>query len=200
METLETPTSGRFAEALAYAARLHSTQSRKGTQVPYIAHLMAVAALVFEHGGSEDEAIGGLLHDAAEDQGGHETLEAIRHAFGNEVANIVEACTDTFEDPRPVWKPRKEAYVASIATKSPSAVLVSACDKLHNSRSILADLKTDPNVWDRFNAEKHDTLWYYQALCQAFVTRVEDPAMPHQFRQLVDELECVVAELVADSQ
>ena len=100
----------RFDEAFHYGHRLHRTQTRKGTPIPYISHLMTVAALVVEHGGDEDQAIGALLHDAAEDQGGVGTLEDIRRRFGDAVAEIVSDCTDAWTEPKPDWRARKEAY------------------------------------------------------------------------------------------
>lgn len=104
----------RFDNAFHCAHRLHRTQTRKGTTIPYVSHLMAVAALVVEHGGSEDQAIGALLHDAAEDQGGAKTLEDIRGRFGDAVAEIVYDCTDAWTEPKPDWRPRKEAYLGKL--------------------------------------------------------------------------------------
>src|SRR5947199_8691848 len=129
----------RFEEALIYATRLHASQSRKGSTTPYIAHLLAVTALVLENGGNEDEAIAALLHDAIEDQGGASTREEIRRHFGDAVVAIVDGCTDTEVMPKPPWRGRKEAYIAHIRHASPSVRLVSAADKLHNARTILAD-------------------------------------------------------------
>src|SRR6202165_1818736 len=104
--------TGRYDEAFRYAHELHSNQKRKGTSIPYISHLMIVSALVIENGGTEDQAIGALLHDAAEDQGGTKTLNEVRRRFGDVVAEIVSDCTDAWDDPKPLWKPRKEAYLA----------------------------------------------------------------------------------------
>ena len=101
----------RFDSAFRYAHRLHREQTRKGTTTPYISHLMSVAALVIEHGGNEDQAIAALLHDAAEDQGGEATLAKIRRTFGPAVAAIVSDCTDAWTEPKPSWRPRKEAYL-----------------------------------------------------------------------------------------
>ncbi len=116
----ETPLlSPRFALALQFANEIHATQQRKGAGAPYISHLMAVSASVLEYGGGETEAIAALLHDAAEDCGGRPMLEAIRVMFGDAVADIVEACTDAMEEPKPAWGPRKEAYVAHLAGASP---------------------------------------------------------------------------------
>src|SRR4029078_1161990 len=130
-----------FDEALAYAARLHAGQTRKGTEAPYIAHLLAVTALALEHGASEDEAIAALLHDAVEDQGGRPTLERIRRRFGDEVAAIVEGCNDTDENHKPPWRARKERDITHLR-QAPSAVrLVAAADKLHNAHSVLAEYK-----------------------------------------------------------
>lgn len=163
------PYGEKFEEALVYAARVHRDQTRKGTSIPYVTHLMAVAAIVGENGGTEDEVIAGLLHDAPEDAGGEERLEDIRERFGDGVAEIVAGCTDTFENPKPAWRPRKEAYVAHVRRASPSVRLVSAADKLHNARSILADLRASgDDLWDRFTGGKEGTLWYYRALVEAF--------------------------------
>ena len=117
----------RFDDAFHYAHSLHHNQTRKGTSIPYISHLMSVAALVIEHGGSEDQAIAALLHDAAEDQGGAETLAEIRKRFGDSVADIVSDCTDSWTDPKPDWLPRKEAYLASLSKKPEQ------CDTKHHA-------------------------------------------------------------------
>ena len=120
--------SPKFALALQFANEIHGTQSRKGLGAPYISHLMAVSAMVLERGGNETEAIAALLHDAAEDCGGRPMLDTVGVLFGPEVAAIVEACTDTMEEPKPAWKPRKVAYVAHLAAASPSVKLVAGCD------------------------------------------------------------------------
>ena len=127
----------RFDEALAYARMAHGFQKRKGSGIPYIAHLLEVSSLVLLHGGDEDEAIAGLLHDAPEDAGGRPRLEDIRATFGDRVAEIVDGCTDTYDQPKPAWRPRKEAYLVRIPDLSPSARLVSAADKYANARALL---------------------------------------------------------------
>src|SRR5437588_8327976 len=129
--------STRFEEALVFATQLHREQTRKGTRIPYIAHLLGVTSIVLEHGGNEDEAIAALLHDAIEDQGGASTREEIRRQFGDRVVEIVDGCTDTDVMPKPPWRARKEAYLAHIIEATPSVRLVSAADKLHNARAIL---------------------------------------------------------------
>lgn len=164
--TILTP---RFDDALVFARRIHAEQVRKGTSVPYAAHLLGVTALVLEHGGTEDEAIAALLHDAVEDQGGLAVLEQIRQRFGDTVASIVEGCTDAAVNPKPPWKARKQAYIRHLAETSPSVRLVSAADKLHNARAILADYRNiGEELWPRFNGGKDGTLWYYRALVDAF--------------------------------
>ena len=161
--------SPKFETALVYATQIHAHQMRKGTKIPYVSHLLAVASLVLEYGGDEDAAIGALLHDAGEDAGGIERVDDIRAQFGTRVADIVDACTDTYEEPKPEWKPRKVDYIAKIANKSADARLVSAADKLHNARAILRDhRRIGENLWSRFNGEKDGTLWYYDALVRAF--------------------------------
>ncbi|WP_298826539.1 HD domain-containing protein [uncultured Piscinibacter sp.] len=175
----------RYADALQLARKLHDGQFRKGTMIPYVSHLIAVSSLALEHGANEDEAIAALLHDAVEDAGGKPTLALIRARFGEAVADIVEGCTDSYEEPKPDWRPRKEAYLAHLAQASRSVRLVSASDKLHNARSILADLRVQgPSLWTRFRAGKEGSLWYYRALVRAFVS--------HGRTAIVDELDRTV--------
>ncbi len=180
--------STRFEEALIFATRLHARQVRKGTSVPYVAHLLAVASLVLEQGGDEDQTIAALLHDAAEDQGGRSTLDEIRRRFGARVAEIVEGCTDSFTFLKPPWRKRKEAYLAHLPQASAAVRLVSAADKLHNARTILADYRQlGEAVWRRFNGGREGTLWYYRTLVEAFQAGESFP--------LVEELDRVVSEL-----
>src|SRR5215831_5244587 len=141
----------RFDEAFQYAHGLHRTQTRKGTTVPYISHLMAVAALVIEHGGDEDQAIAALLHDAAEDQGGLATLGDIERRFGAKVAEIVSDCSDACTEPKPEWRARKKAYLAKLSTKPKCSLLVSLADKVHNAEAILYDYRVlGDRLWARF--------------------------------------------------
>jgi GTP pyrophosphokinase len=178
----------RFTAAFTYAAELHGDQVRKGSGVPYIAHLMSVAALALENGADEDEAIAALLHDAVEDQGGDATREEIHRRFGKNVTEIVNGLTDTDTWPKPPWRQRKEAYIAHLANASPSVLLVSICDKLHNAASILRDYKRlGEDLWPRFRGGKDGTLWYYGSLVTAFREYFNSP--------LVDELDKVVTEL-----
>jgi (p)ppGpp synthase/HD superfamily hydrolase len=144
--------TSRYDDAFRYAHELHRTQTRKGTAIPYIAHLMTVSALVAEHGGNEDQAIGALLHDAAEDQGGEATLNEIRARFGDAVAEIVSDCTDSWDEPKPDWQPRKEAYLAKLPAKPSQSLLVSLADKTHNAEAILFDYRVlGDELWARFN-------------------------------------------------
>ncbi len=183
----------RFDEALAYASRLHRAQPRKGTRGPYVSHLLAVAAIALENGADEDQAIAALLHDAVEDQGGLEQLEAIRTRFGEGVAAIVADCTDTHEEPKPDWHPRKEAYIASLAHKPARSLAVSLADKTHNATAINADLRAHGEaVWSRFTGGKSGTLWYYRALATAF--RAHAPGIAaERFAREVDEMEELAA-------
>lgn len=160
--------SSRVIDAFAFAFDLHKEQVRKGSGVPYVTHLMAVSASVGGHGGSEDQVIGGLLHDAAEDQGGHAVLERIRDRFGATVAEYVAACSDSLETPKPPWFERKQNYIASLRLKSPEIRMIVAADKLHNARSIISDLRSIGNeVWKRFQQGRDDTLWYYREVLDA---------------------------------
>lgn len=184
------PYGEKFESALLYATQLHRYQERKGSGVPYVTHLLAVASIVGENDGTEDEVVAALLHDAPEDMGGEERLEDIRKRYGATVAGIVEGCTDTYEDPKPAWRPRKERYIAHVAGAPRSVRLVSAADKLHNARSILADLRAiGEELWGRFTGNKDGTLWYYRALTEAYKKTGNDP--------LVEELDRVVGEIEA---
>ncbi|HBE19676.1 MAG TPA: phosphohydrolase [Cyanobacteria bacterium UBA11149] len=180
--------SEKFTEALTFATQLHANQIRKGSGVPYVAHLLAVASIALEYGANEAEAIAALLHDAIEDCGGAATRAEICRRFGNTVTDIVDGCTDTDTVPKPPWRQRKEAYIAHISTASASVRLVSAADKLHNAQSILRDYRLlREDLWQRFRGGKEGTLWYYRALVEAFRT--------HESSPIVDELERVVTEL-----
>jgi (p)ppGpp synthase/HD superfamily hydrolase len=178
----------RFEEALNYAYRLHANQKRKGTQIPYVAHLFGVTALVLEYGGGEDEAIAALLHDAVEDQGGINTLKIIQERFGERVAHIVESLTDSFEKPKPDWETRKVNYLSHLKDVSPEVRRVSLADKLHNARSILATLQSEgEKTWLRFSGGKQGTLWYYNSLAKIF-SETGDDYMTREFARLVSEI------------
>lgn len=191
-----TPT---FVQAIEFARVAHDGEVRKGTQVPYLSHLLQVAGLALEFGATEVEAIAALLHDAAEDAGGEAMLTQIREQFGDEVEAIVRANSDSItasKAEKAPWRQRKEEYLAGIAHKSESALLVSVCDKIHNARSLVADSRAHgPQHWDRFNASKEDSLWYYRSLLTEFELRADDfPRLSLAvavFRVAVDELTSV---------
>lgn len=189
--------TNRFDDALVFARVLHAAQVRKGTTIPYVAHLLAVASIVLEHGGTEDEAMAALLHDAVEDQGGAPTLVEIRDRFGSAVAAIVAGCTDANTVPKPEWRARKEAYVAHIAGASASVRLVSAADKLRNARAIVSDHREiGSSVWSRFNVGPTDIRWYYRALTDAF-TKAGETALTRELTRTVIELERAASDGVA---
>jgi (p)ppGpp synthase/HD superfamily hydrolase len=175
----------RFADAVVYATDVHELQRRKGTNIPYIAHLLAVASLVLEDGGDEDEAIAALLHDTLEDT--PVTFDDLAGRFGRKVAEIVQGCSDTDVMPKPPWRARKEAYLAHLDDAPPAVVRVSLADKVHNARSLLFDYRLmGEDLWARFNPHA-DQLWYYRALVDVFRRVSRSP--------LVDELDRVVREL-----
>ena len=183
----------RFREALVYAAELHADQVRKGTSIPYVSHLLSVAALVIEDGGSEDEAVAALLHDAVEDQGGKPTLQKIRLRFGQGVADIVEACSDADTLPKPPWRERKERYIAHLQHADDSVLRVALADKLHNARAIVLDYRTlGEELWTRFNASRDDILWYYRSALAVLGTRLSSPLVG-ELARTVDELEGLIA-------
>ena len=190
----------RFTKAVDYARVLHASDVRKETTIPYFAHVMAVAAIVLEHGGTEDQAIAALLHDAGEDHGGKPRIAAIRAEFGAAVANIVEGCSDDLPaagEKKGPWQERKTAYIARLKTEPLDIVLVSAADKLHNARAVLADYRIlgEP-LWSRFNASRDETLWYYVELCNVFHCRLCDPAtapLASELRATLDALTACIA-------
>ena len=185
-----TKLSGRFDEAFRYAHEAHKTQTRKGTETPYIGHLMGVASIVLDDGGTEDEAIAALLHDAAEDQGGRPRLADIRARFGDQVARIVEDCTDSWDSQREPWAERKQAYVEHARTLGPSGLRVSAADKVHNAYAILRDLRNaGESVWSRFSVTPDDVMSYYEALVRAYRSA---PGMSKDGSRLVDELDRII--------
>jgi (p)ppGpp synthase/HD superfamily hydrolase len=188
--------SDRFTQAFILASELHATQLRKSTTTPYISHLLGVASLVLEHGGNENEAIAALLHDAVEDQGGMETLERIQGQFGEHVAAIVQACTDTQQIPRPPWKVRKEIYLQHLHHASASVRLVSAADKLHNARTILSDLHIHGNaLWTRFSGGREGLLWYYRSLVNTFQSHDSTP-LNLELNRTVTAIEILAEQLV----
>jgi (p)ppGpp synthase/HD superfamily hydrolase len=182
--------SERLIQALQVAAQLHLGQVRKGTQFPYITHLLGTCAIALEFGASEDQAIAALLHDVIEDVEPTERARAAVGEFGAEVLRIVEACTDSDVHPKPPWNERKRKYLASVDHADRAILLVSASDKLNNARAIVTDLhRVGPAVWDRFTADNEDKLWYYRSLVDAF------RANPAHEPALIDELDRVVTEM-----
>ena len=182
----------RFTDALAFATRLHARQRRKGTTIPYIAHLLGVASLALEYDPNEDLAIAALLHDAVEDQGGARTLKQIARRFGAAVADVVDGCSDTDVTPKPPWRGRKRAYLARLAAASPAVRFVSACDKLHNVRAVIRDYRAlGDRLWTRFNGGKAGTLWYYGELAKIY-RRTEHPELVEDLAREVRTLKRLV--------
>ncbi len=190
--------SHEFSVALLDAARIHRTQARKGTRIPYVAHVLAVSSIVLEYGGTEVEAIGALFHDAVEDQptqvDAERVAQDIRERYGDAVFAIVKGCTDTDIIPKPPWRERKEAYIAHAAHAPASVKIVSAADKLHNARAIVSDLRElGERLWPRFNASKEEIAWYYGSLVTAFRQGEQTDGL----RRLVNELALVVEEMTS---
>lgn len=177
----------RFDAALKLASDLHRTQMRKSSDTPYISHLMAVSALVLENRGTEDEAIAALLHDAVEDQGGAPTLALIRLQFGDTVADLVDALSDTDQTPKPPWRARKEDYLVHLEHAPVSVLRVSAADKLHNVRAMVRDYRAHgEELWNRFSAPANDQIWYYRSLADVFRRRLGGPLASDLSRTVAD--------------
>ena len=180
--------TSRFSDALAFAADLHGGQKRKVSGVPYLAHLLGVAAIVLEHGGTEDEAIAALLHDAVEDRGGPAVREEIRRRFGDRVAGIVDGCSDTDQTPKPPWEDRKKAHLDRLRHAGPSTRLVVAADKLHNARALLRQYHIEGEaLWVQFRGGRKGTMWYFRQIVELLKELADSP--------LAEELESAVADL-----
>ncbi len=190
----DTPLLGeRFARALTFTHSIHRHQIRKGSETPYISHLLAVAGLCLEHGGDEDLAIAALLHDAVEDQGGLPVLEQIREQFGSRVADVVLGCSDSTSDKgsmKPPWRLRKHRYLHHFEGDAPPDVrLVSMCDKLHNCRTTVSDLhEHGVSTFDKFNATRADIVWFYRAFSD-LANRVQPGPLAREIDRVVAELE-----------
>ncbi len=198
--------TGPFSDAVSYALAAHDGQLRTGTRIPYASHLLAVCALVLEHGGGEVQATAAVLHDVVEDCGGQRRLDDVRVRFGPQIAELVEALSDSLsEDPatKAPWKPRKQAYLEhlrSLVQNEHPAALVSLCDKLHNARAIVADA-SDPDgpgaqVWDRFSADADEVAWYYRSVADILTT---NPALPARARCELDHTVEQLAVLAAEA-
>ena len=199
--SLKPPKLGpRLQRAFRYAAEKHAGQTRKQTAVPYLSHLMAVASLVLEAGGDEDMAIAALLHDVVEDCGGMPRLREIRRQFGLRVAKIVEGCTDSFGEPKPEWIERKRDYLGQVKHADAETRLVSASDKLHNVRTILADYRQHGEaIWRRFSGKREGTLWYYRALSDEYLRRNPN-RIARELARAVAELERAAGRTLRSSE
>jgi (p)ppGpp synthase/HD superfamily hydrolase len=181
----------RLARALAFALKAHGSQTRKGTDVPYVSHLLQVAGLVFEHGGDADQAVAAILHDAVEDC--HEvTLEQIEEEFGIAVTSIVDDCTDTGPDESPdarrPWKERKTDFHRNLEEVEPASALVIACDKKHNLACMVADVEEfGLSYLDRFSGSPPQQIWYYQGVLERLRGKIP-PRLEHELGRLVDRL------------
>jgi (p)ppGpp synthase/HD superfamily hydrolase len=183
----------RFEQAFTLANRLHAGQTRKSTSIPYISHLLGVAALVITDGGSEEEAVAALLHDAAEDQGGEATLALIEEQFGARVARIVADSSDTFEDPKPPWRERKESHLARMQHVEADTCRVMLADKVYNSRTLLNDLYREGEAaWDKFNGGKEGTLWYYREM-HALLSAKLPGELANQLSRIITEIEGIAS-------
>jgi (p)ppGpp synthase/HD superfamily hydrolase len=167
----------------------HRDQARKSTVLPYILHPMGVASLVLEAGGDEEQAIAALLHDVPEDCGGEPRLVEILEMFGTRVERIVRGCSDSLvadpEDKAP-WRERKQAHIDHIKTADMDTLIVTAADKTHNGRAIATDLQSiGAAVWDRFNGDSEDILWYYTSFYDELAKRDVTPALLNPLKSAI---------------
>ncbi len=189
------PLTIRFDHALLFAAQVHRNQDRKKSGIPYLSHLLGVAAIVLDYGGDEDMGIAALLHDAAEDHGGRAMLHSIEQIFGPRVAKIVDGCTDSYGDEersKPKWYPRKLRYLRRVRHEDAETRFVSAADKLYNARAVLRDLRqSGDSAFDRFSAPKVKVLWYYRSLVREY----RAGGVTHLLKPLLDDYDRAVTEL-----
>jgi (p)ppGpp synthase/HD superfamily hydrolase len=198
-QTKQLHLSSRFSSAVDYARILH-IERRKGTDIPYMAHLLGVAALVMGEAGhadvTEDMVIAALLHDAAEDHGGQLRLDDIEHNFGSDVAQMVESLSDSLAEDsskKAPWRERKENYLKRLRREQPDVLLISAADKLYNARSILDDYrKIGPEVWKRFKRGRKHQLWYFRELLKVFKAAGKNRIVA-ELERVTDKLERISA-------
>ena len=180
----------RFQKAMMYATELHKDQTRKSTDITYICHPFGVASLVLEAGGDEDQAIAALLHDIPEDCGGEPRLKEISEMFGSRVEKIVRGCSDSLvEDPeeKAPWKERKEVHINHLNDADFDTLTVTAADKAHNARSIATDLQNQgPSLWDRFNANRDNIIWYYESVYAVLLEKRVSKALLTPLRNAID--------------
>ena len=179
----------KFEEALLFAKQIHAGQTRKGSNTPYFAHVLAVTSLVLEDGGTETEAIAALLHDCAEDGGGQETLDQIKEHFGEEIAEIVLECSDTLESPKPPWRERKRAHINALRTGRPESIRVKLADKFHNAYDLLRSLNEHgESIWGDFKGGKDGTLWSFREMHAVF-SETRSGFLLDEFERLIDAIE-----------
>lgn len=190
LDKIPTKLTEKFEKALVYATQLHSLQVRKQASVPYISHLLSVAALVLEDGGNEDEAIAALLHDAVEDQGGMTTREVILQQFGENITAIVDGCTESSIIHQPLWRDRKLLYLQQISEGSISVRRVALADKLHNARSILSELRERGEIiWEKFSGGKEGTLWFYREFVEIYESDHFQSMWLRELKEVLHQLE-----------
>ena len=184
-----TPLGPKFEEAMIFANRIHAKQKRKATGAPYMAHILGVTANVLEDGGSEEEAIAALLHDAAEDQGGEEILLTIREKFGEKVEQIVRECSDTLVSPKPPWKERKENHLHAVETALPETLRIMQADKVYNARNLQRTLiEQGPQTWQNFKGGREGTLWYFRQM-HTLLSRTHSGYLMGELARLIEVLE-----------
>jgi (p)ppGpp synthase/HD superfamily hydrolase len=181
--------SQKFEHALAFANQVHAHQKRKDSGAPYFAHVIGVAALVLEDGGSEEEAIAALLHDTAEDQGGQAMLDEITSRFGETIAQIVAECSDTLLNPKPPWQARKAGHINTLRTARPETIRIMLADKVYNSRNLLRSLQERGEVvWENFKGGRDGTIWYFQQMYAVF-SRTQSGYMLDEFGRNIKRIE-----------
>lgn len=185
----QTSLGPKFEEALLFANRIHAQQKRKASGAPYLAHILGVTALVLEDGGSEEEAIAALLHDAAEDQGGEEVLAAIREKFGEKVEQIVRECSDTLVSPKPPWKERKEDHLNGLENALPETIRIMQADKVYNARNLQRTLiEQGPQTWQNFKGGREGTLWYFRQM-HTLLSQTHSGYLMDELARLIEVLE-----------
>lgn len=189
MNISTTKLTAKYESALIFANRLHQDQIRKINGTPYVSHLLSVSAFVLEDGGSEEEAIAALLHDAIEDQGGEKTGDLIREQFGDQVADIVEGCTEKQIHPQPSWKIKKQNYLDNLKNASPEVCRVALADKLHNAISNIEEFHQHGiNIWSNFAEGEEGLIWFYDSIVKVIKETNYSGLLLDRLKRTISEL------------
>ncbi len=174
-----------FESALRYAIQFHKDDLKNKTPTPYIFHPLAVSSYVLEFGGDFIQAAAGALHDTIDE----EKKAVFLDMFGAEVTDLSFAFLDPAGFEMASWQEKKQAYLGKIRQLEPRALLVIACEELHDSRSLNREIRTfGLEVWARYPVSSDQVIWYYQELLKIFRLKLGINPIIDEFVQAVADL------------